>query len=117
APPETMILANCDPSSSFGSYMFYYNAGHNAQGAPDAQCIVKQNSFVTWEGRTISCTFPASGVTFTSNIVAGAQGQADYSIVGTAFNDFHGFTCRKDDKHVMWSGTGFSCKTIYYCQP
>ncbi|KAF2243674.1 hypothetical protein BU26DRAFT_509481 [Trematosphaeria pertusa] len=113
--PETVILSNCDPAGTYGSYFYYYKAGHDANGGYDDACGVQGGSFVTWEGRSISCRFN-SGVTFTSSIVQNAQSQADFTIAGSGSNGFRSFTCRKDNKRVHFSGSGFSCRSIYYCQ-
>jgi len=116
APPETVILANCDPNgSSKSSNAFYYAAGHDASGTPDDDCLIQGSGLVTWEGRKISCQFK-TGVTLNVAIDSGAQGNKDFEIVGSANNGFRGFTCRKDNKHVLWSGSTFSCRSIYYCQ-
>jgi hypothetical protein len=116
APPETVILANCDPNgSSKSSNALYYAAGHDASGGPDDDCGVQGGGLVTWEGRKISCQFK-TGVTLSASIDSGAQGKNNFEVVGSATNGFRGFTCRKDDKHVVWSGSSFTCRSIYYCQ-
>ena len=116
APPETVILSNCDPNGSVkSSNAFYYAAGRDARGAPNDDCVVQAGSLVTWEGRNITCTYP-TGTRLDITINRDAQSQPNFQVVGRANNGFRGFTCRKDDKHVVWSGANFVCRAIYYCQ-
>lgn len=115
--PETVILGHCDASGQpqlTGSYFDYYSPGHDANGQPDDRCRVSDN-IISWENATLSCTYP-SGVTFFSIIQADAQNQTNFSVVGTGWNTFRQFACRKDNKREYLGSRTTSCRSIYYCQ-
>ncbi len=62
----------------------FYARGENPNGRPAAgsSCAPAHGgNLVTWEGRTISCTFPTS-VTATVNIDGNAQSAAFQAVVG-----------------------------------
>jgi hypothetical protein len=55
------------------------------------------------------------GNTFTCNVNADAFAQAVGTAVGTAHNDYHSFTVRKDDDRVLYTINGWQVNTIYAC--
>ncbi|KAL8660554.1 MAG: hypothetical protein Q9202_006448 [Teloschistes flavicans] len=114
---ETMYLSNCDefePGKLY-SEMDYYSNGANSQNGqkPDSSCYVSSGD-VQWEGGEVTCHF-SSGVTFTSHIQANGQSVATYAKAGTGNNDYRAFNCFKDNQRTLYSATGVSCKSIYYC--
>lgn len=81
---EGVHLANCYVNSPLGrvpySQMVYYSddaqASQNVVPSDSNQCMVNipgQGGWKTWEGTSISCTFP-SNTYFTANIQSGAGG-------------------------------------------
>ncbi|KAG7285204.1 hypothetical protein NEMBOFW57_009825 [Staphylotrichum longicolle] len=126
---EGVHLFNCGPFGAAGAPKTWYSIV--AYCANDADCsslgynipsndaCVKSVSgtsgqYHIWEGGPQSCTFP-SGVTFSWNIPANAQSQADYTSVGSGSNGYRSFAGYKDNKVSGASyGGSHSCKKIYY---
>ncbi|MCJ1399589.1 hypothetical protein MMC11_002791, partial [Xylographa trunciseda] len=124
---ERVFLASCSgyPGQGAGyvvsSEMDYYatDAASRTGAQPDARVVISQGSYTTWEGNTISGTFP-DGNTFVSQIAAGAQNLPDFEYAGSGYNNQINFTCYKDDGRALWSwgagGFGYGCVSVYYCE-
>ena len=114
APPETLILANCDPNGdSKSANILYYKAGHEAKGAPDDNCSLP---WLPWEDHTITCKFMPSATTVTVELDDGASHYPFQAVAGSANNGRRSFLCRRDNEHIVWTANRLSCRAIYYCQ-
>jgi hypothetical protein len=127
---ERVFLANCASTYYLSdgttvipfSEMLYYSTGMASwNSGPNAIAKLTSSSYVTWEGASISGTFP-DGDVFVSNIAAGAQNLANFDFAGTGYNNYRGFNCYKDDGRVLTkveSPDGLfnsACYSIYYCE-
>lgn len=103
-----------------------YPAGTNSQSGdpiPSSNNLCNWNptdNYQTWEGTTLSCTFP-TGVKVTTHIDAGAAGYSDFSWAGWVSNGYQDFNCYKDTGRTLYSvdyGEGvYYCNSIYWCNP
>jgi hypothetical protein len=127
---ERVFLANCvstyDNSDGTAvipsSEMLYYSTdAASKNGNPSAVVKLTSNSYVTWEGESISGTFQ-DGDIFVSYINTGAQNLANFDFAGTGHNNYQNFNCYKDDGRVLTkveSPNGLfnePCYSIYYCE-
>lgn len=127
---EVVFLANCAYTDDFSdettvtpfSEMQYYSTDAASwNNDPSAIAKLTSSSYVTWEGATITGTFP-DGDVFVSNIAAGAQNLANFEFAGTGYNDYRSFNCYKDDGRILTHGESpnglfsVACYSNYYCE-
>jgi hypothetical protein len=113
---EGVYLVNSVNGTQFSSgFAYYAHIGRSNTGQqPDAYIDIKTDGNVRWEGNTLSGTFK-DGNTFTCSVNADGFTQAFGTAVGTAHNNFHGFTIFKDDGRVLYTINGWQVTSIYWC--
>jgi hypothetical protein len=122
-PPPTatggdgVYLVNSVNGAQYSSGLAYYaHIGRSNTGQqPDAYIDIKTGGNVTWEGNTLTGTFN-DGNAFTCSVNADGFAQTVGTAVGTAHNNFRGFTIHKDDDRVLYTINGWQVSTIYYCK-
>jgi hypothetical protein len=113
---------NISPGCSYcTSEMDYY--AHDAESRtgqqPDAVSQIDESAPIQWEGNTISGKFQGGDV-FVSVIDRDAQNLDDFDFAGSGYNNYHNFSCYKDNQRVLYSvntgNYGLECVSIYYCE-
>lgn len=112
---EVVYLANCQfaDKATGGQAEYYHEISQSQNGqAPDSSSIAHTTSGApfNFEGQN-SWKFSQTGVTFTSNINAGANSLAVGAFAGTG-NNGRPFNCFRDNKRPLFG----SCVSEYYCR-
>ncbi|KAF2171555.1 hypothetical protein M409DRAFT_50972 [Zasmidium cellare ATCC 36951] len=112
---EVVYLANCHfAAGSTGGQAEYYKEIANSQNGqnPDSGSVahITNGSPFNFEGQN-SRVFQQTGVTFQSNINAGANGLAVGAFAGTG-NNGRPFNCFRDSKRQLDS----ACIAEYFCR-
>jgi len=119
---ERVFLAYCLGGYPGSEMLYYSNDAESRTGQkPDDVAFINPDAAILspFEGHTVVGIFP-SGEVFTTEITPGAENIANFAYAGTGQNQYHQFSCYKDDNRLLWQGMDGeyeqACYSQYYCK-